>query len=183
MWEYKPTPSPDELYHYGVLGMKWGKRKARPGAQEYKQSKKDLKKARKQYKKDIGTAARITGISYGSKGINREAKAYGKLRKAELDVLSAKAKYKSQNSKNSVKAEKKVYVREMGKNGLPGSTYDVGSRNRSKSLYDRIKADKGKKYADDIVKTLERKQTAQLIGSAVVAVGSAVAASIIADNM
>ena len=44
MWEYNQTPSPDELYHYGVVGMKWGKRKAAMKGQTYSYTSHSTKK-------------------------------------------------------------------------------------------------------------------------------------------
>ena len=46
MWEYNNF---DELYHYGVPGMRWGHRRnsaVKSAYQGYKQAKKDLRKAK-----------------------------------------------------------------------------------------------------------------------------------------
>ena len=62
MWQYQNT---DELYHHGVLGMKWGHRKAR--------EERLTNKAQKIYKKNNGNTMKSI------KSINRKAaiKKYG----------------------------------------------------------------------------------------------------------
>ena len=169
MWQYKHT---DELYHYGVLGMRWGQRRSSPKSKAraaYRQAKRDYRKAAL---KSFGNDLR----GFGVKGIARAQQSGNAKNMANNRRINAKIKYKTAGMKNANKAAKKeykIYKQEMWKSGLPGSAADRD--NRSTSLYKSIKAKKGKAYADKVQKSVERKAVASIAGTATVALGLAVA--------
>lgn len=160
-----------ELKHYGVKGMKWGVR--RENRQNYRDAKKELRTAKKELRK--------SSYGMGIKAINRYENAEKKVNAASMKALDAKVKYKTSAAKNAEKAEFKAYTKEMRKTGLPGSAADRAKGNRSRMIYDNLKLQKGKDYADRVAKKVQNQTYAALAASAVVAVGSSVALAMLDD--
>lgn len=180
MWQYNYTPSSDDIMHYGVLGMRWGHRK------KYYTSSGNLNslgKARKNYenakekRKQLGEENRKSSIrEIGIKGIEKSQKAQSNYNKAVANEVAAKAKYNSYKSKKSEKAEFNTYRKEMQKNGLPGSAKDQVSGGQSTAIYNKIKTQKGKEYADKVRKKVQNRLIPQIATGAAVTIGAGIVA-------
>lgn len=167
------VPVDDELYHYGVKGMRWGHRKKYEAERTaYKQAKKNYRQARR----DLSVAGYG---AIGRAGIKKYKSVEKKVDKAELDMIDAKAKYKAAKSKNSEKAEARVYRKAMQKSGIVGSAADDKYGGRSTRIYNHLKASKGKAYADSIEKRVENQAYATIAASAAVTVGAMVVSSML----
>lgn len=170
MWQYRHT---DELYHYGIPGMKWGVRNSKA----YKSAKATYKKARKaHFKSEVKRFGRdfvSNGLSvseYNSKSGAKFIKSQKVSNKTYANKVVAKANLKAiakpkTNKLGYNKAEFKTYVKGLKRSGIPNSSDDIESLGKGTTLYNTIARKKGKRYANKVLdKTSDKKANALIIG-------------------
>lgn len=127
MWEYNHTPSPDELYHYGVVGMKWGKRRAAARGQSYTYTSHSTKKYNKKAKEYKNYAEDYDPKNYTSKlSDKKRAKLQRKSEqnRAKSDLYAQRAKRSAQHDRNMQKLADKTSAGEAA-----GAILTVGGQN------------------------------------------------------
>ena len=193
MWKYNYT---DELYHYGVLGMRWGHRRNRAVNNAYKAYKQSKKEYRKESVKNIKNAFRKSTWIAGAKNQEDYKKAHkgltdarNKREQAAFKLIDAVAKdaynkklLKTGSKTKAIKAEQKVYYKGFKQErygaGLVGSYADSKKRHGvtkgNTNYYNHIAKVKGKKYANAVEKKYGKRLTKQLVGGIALATGSAI---------
>ena len=131
------TPNQQELYHYGVLGMKWGVRRGKSSSAYSKGVNKLKRLDKKSYEyeqKSHKTAAKASKLNYkGSKRGDADLLEKSKKLDAKAKKLAYKSAKLSKKGRKFYKSMEKVFA-DVPTNSLNPSDVEYGKRYASRVL-------------------------------------------------
>lgn len=153
MWQYNST---DELYHYGVLGMKWGVHKL---ASKYGTSSSELNRRAKESGKAYKSSAEKSNRA--DKTYSSAKKRYEKAKKTGTGVNEAKSDLRS------AKKEKKTAQKEFNK---ASSKYNrdqsrASKRNRDDETWNTVESHSPVKKIQKLSKSDKKKAAAYAVAA------------------
>lgn len=170
MWEYKDTPSSEELYHYGVIGMKWGVRRAAKQNRSVRNAKAIADSDYREYSRAYDKA---TGTLFGK---NRRAAANKRLTETAEQARKSQSDYKKAYKKAKTEAAASIHkqgydrktaqrVAKMSTGKAIGQSMLLGSYGALKYNYARAHGQtKGKAVASAILSNWANNMTLGALG-------------------
>lgn len=181
---------PNELYHYGVEGMRWGVRRYQnpdgsltaAGRRRYaidearsnlRSAKRESKDARREYNRAFGLNSTVN-----ANNVSETAKATRRMLDANKAVIKYKRDLKLAKSKNEYQLEKRQQRfdrSDLKRYGLPGSYKDLESGGKGTDTYVKMVSERGESYANRLVQQSRN----QLMTVAAVGVAASVGMSVV----